>query len=58
MNYYGKYNAVANYMNANNLDLEQIYEEIQNKTCKLSSSVRHYVVSHFDKEGEFIKVEE
>lgn len=52
---YNRYNAVAQYMTKNEIGLDDIYTEIQNKTCKLSKNLRDYVESHYDKEGVFIK---
>ena len=34
--------------------LDDVYKQIQNKTCPLSRSVREYVLSHYDAEGNFI----
>ena len=35
--------------------LDDVYKQIQNKTCKLSKRLREYVLSHYDKNGNFIK---
>lgn len=35
--------------------LDDVYKQIQNKTCPLSKRVRDFVLSHYDKEGNFIE---
>lgn len=45
--------AVLDYMNGR-YSLRDVYDQIQNKTCPLSASLREYVLSHFDSEGNFI----
>ena len=44
---------VFDYMNGR-YTLDDVYKQIQNKTCPLSRSVREYVLSHYDAEGNFI----
>ena len=34
--------------------LDDVYKQIQNKTCKLSKRLREYVLSHYDENGNFI----
>lgn len=46
-------NEVLDYMNGR-YTLRDVYDQIQNKTCKLSLRLRKYVLHHFDKNGEFI----
>jgi hypothetical protein len=45
--------AVLDYMNAH-YTLRDVYDQIQAKTCPLPRSLRDYVLSHFDSEGNFI----
>jgi len=45
--------AVLDYMNGR-YSLQDVYDQIQNKTCQLSRSLRDYVLSHFDLQGNFI----
>jgi hypothetical protein len=40
-------NKLARYMAANGLDLDDVKAEIENKTCRLPSRVRQYVVAYF-----------
>lgn len=44
---------VFDYMNGR-YTLDDVYNQIQNKTCPLSRRVREYVLSHYDAEGNFI----
>lgn len=46
-------NILLNYMNGR-YTLDDVYKQIKNKTCPLSRSVREYVLSHYDAEGNFI----
>lgn len=48
------YNAVIEYMSGK-YTLRDVYLQIQAKTCKLSSSLRQYVLSHYDSNGVFIE---
>lgn len=45
--------AVLDYMNGK-YTLDDVYEQIKNKTCKLSFQLRQYVLSHYDESGNFI----
>jgi hypothetical protein len=47
-------NEVLDYMNGRYC-LDDVYEQIKNKVCKLPKRVRDYVVSHYTPEGVFIK---
>lgn len=44
---------VRDYMNSR-FTLRDVYDQIQAKTCQLPYSLREYVLSHFDNEGNFI----
>mgnify|MGYP003650412831 FL=1 len=46
-------NAVMDYMGSTK-GLDDVYKEIKNKTCKLSASLRKYVLTHYDNNGNFI----
>lgn len=46
-------NELYTYMDAR-FTLRDVYSQIQAKTCPLSKGVREYVLSHFDKDGNFI----
>lgn len=46
-------NILLNYMNGR-YTLDDVYNQIQNKTCPLSRRVREYVLSHYDAKGNFI----
>lgn len=46
-------NEVLAYMNGK-YSLNDVYNQIQNKTCSLSYSLREYVLSHYDSSGNFI----
>jgi hypothetical protein len=48
------YWSVHNYTNKNSLNLDQVYAQIQAKTCPLPKRVRDYVLSHYDSDGDFI----
>ena len=50
-------NEVLDYMNGRYC-LDDVYQQIQNKTCKLSYRLRQYVLSHYDSKGNFIEDEE
>ena len=49
-------NEVLDYMNGR-YTLRDVYNQIQNKTCELSSRLRKYVLDHFDNNGNFIIIE-
>ena len=51
--YKAKVRAIRKYMNGKYC-LRDVYEQIKAKTCTLSAAQRAYVLSHFDKEGNFI----
>lgn len=46
------YDEVINYMNGK-FTLQDVYQQIQNKTCNLSSRCRDYVSNMFDENGNF-----
>lgn len=46
-------NIVFEYMNGR-YTLDDVYNQIKNKTCPLSRNVREYVLSHYNDEGDFI----
>lgn len=48
------YNKVYDYMNRR-YTLNDVYQQIKNKTCKLSRTEREYVLSHYDENGNFIE---
>lgn len=45
--------AVLDYMDGR-YSLRDVYDQIQAKTCQLPRSLRTYVLSHFNSEGNFI----
>jgi hypothetical protein len=45
-------NSVLDYMDGK-YTLDDVYQQIQNKTCPLSKSLRDYVLSHYDEFGNF-----
>ena len=48
------YSSVIEYMSGK-YTLRDVYLQIQAKTCKLPSSLRQYVLSHYDSNGVFIE---
>ncbi len=46
--------AVLDYMDGK-YTLDDVFKQIQNKTCPLSRRLRDYVLSHYDSEGNFIE---
>lgn len=46
-------NIVFEYMNGR-YTLDDVYNQIKNKTCPLSRNVREYVLSHYNNGGDFI----
>lgn len=51
-----KYDALMNYMSGK-YTLNDVYQQIQAKTCPLSKNLRDYVLSHYDINGNFIESE-
>lgn len=47
------YNEVIDYMSGK-YSLNDVYNQIKAKTCKLPFSLRKYVLSHYDNKGNFI----
>jgi len=46
-------NELLDYMNGR-YTLNDVYNQIKNKTCKLSYRLRQYVLSHYDENGNFL----
>jgi hypothetical protein len=38
--------------------LNDVYKQIQDKTCPLSKRLRDYVLSHYDEKGNFIEIKD
>jgi hypothetical protein len=49
-------NEVLDYMNGR-YTLNDVYNQIKAKSCPLSRSLREYVLSHYDEQGNFLKQE-
>ena len=49
---YRYWNEVVEYMSGK-YTLNDVYQQIQNKTCPLSTRLRNYVLSHYDENGKF-----
>lgn len=47
-------NELLDYMNGR-FTLNDVFEQIQKKCCKLPRRVRDYVCSHYDANGKFVK---
>ena len=50
------YDGLMDYMNGK-YTLNDVYKQIQNKTCPLPTRLRNYVLSHYDENGKFINDE-
>ncbi len=48
---------IMDYMNGK-YSLNDVYKQIQDKTCPLSKRLRDYVLSHYDENGNFTQDEE
>jgi hypothetical protein len=50
------YDELMDYMSGK-YTLNDVYKQIQNKTCPLPTRLRNYVLSHYDENGKFINDE-